>query len=155
MKIAFDITRGNVHILLVAMSEAGRKCGNYFRAHYGKEISEIAREYPRDALKYGYELLSNEDFNFCARKEPDIGLRYVPHGVLNEETLEYWRDESPDTYGNWLEEELRERGSACSNCKTEFLYDSCDGHLICEEGCRVLTVADAELILDIYIKRRK
>jgi len=94
-------------------------------------FEELVRQFPEEALVYGNSILTDAQFNECARHDPDIALQHAGKGVLTEDTLQYWKEESPATYGYFLETEH----PVCPVCNSELEYSSCWDIFLCSEGC--------------------
>ncbi len=149
IELKLTLTSDNVRILLQVLQYINGTDREKLLPDYPKLMDVIADRFSEDALKYGHDLLSDAQKNTCARHDPDIALRYVPNEVLTVETLEYWKSDSPDTYGYFLEQLHPE----CPDCNEPLEYESLTEDFRCCCGS-VRSITEVEDLLgDILTKR--
>ena len=150
IELKIVLTVDNIHGLLQALQHIKSSDREKLVPDYTKLMDAIADHFYEDALKYGYDLLSDAQKNTCARHDPDVALRYVPNDVITVETLEYWKSDSPDTYGYFLEQLHPE----CPDCKEPIEYESITENFRCCCGWENRSVKEVEDLLgDILTKR--
>ena len=139
IKLKLTLTSDNIHVLLQDLQHMNGSDREKLIPDYPKLMDVVADRFSEDALKYGHDLLSDAQKNTCARHDPDTALRIVPNEVITTETLEYWKSDSPDTYGYFLEQLHPE----CPDCNEPLEYESLTEDFRCCCGS-VISVAEVE-----------
>ena len=149
LELKIIITGDNVRAVLRVLRHLMYSDRKKLIPEWDKLLNGISDRFSEDALKHGSSILSDAQKNICARHDPDVALRYVPNEVLTVDTLDYWKSDSPDTYGYFLEDLAPE----CPDCNEPLEYESLTGDFRCCCGS-VRSITEVEDLLgDILTKR--